>query len=257
MALAFHPLADLFPLIEGEELRELAHSIHEHGLREPIVLFEDKILDGRNRFRACEIAKVAPVTVPFDGTDALAFVIDKNIHRRHLNESQRALIAARLTTTSWGGARKNKACEQAMTSNKAAKLFNVGRDSVTFARKILDEGTPAEIAAVQKGEARVASLGRALRDKLPPKARRKAMGEAVSDRGRNPERIQKLRLNAEIWGRVREALTHLTSLPLAGEVAVIVRNNDKAGLVDQRLDKARKWLEEFSHVWHGHDQTAV
>ena len=44
----FHALSNLFPLLEGKA----------NGLVEPIVVFEEKILDGRNRYRACLAAGV-------------------------------------------------------------------------------------------------------------------------------------------------------------------------------------------------------
>ena len=53
-----HPLADLFPLIGGAASEELTADIRQHGVREPVVLYEGKILDGRNRWRAARKARV-------------------------------------------------------------------------------------------------------------------------------------------------------------------------------------------------------
>jgi hypothetical protein len=49
--LAFHPLASLFPSIEGAEFDELVARVRAHGVRELVVLCEGQILDGRNRYR--------------------------------------------------------------------------------------------------------------------------------------------------------------------------------------------------------------
>ena len=96
----FHPLADNFPMIEKDELRELANDIQRLGLREPIVLFEGKILDGRNRYRAAKAIKYPLTDANFkplpSGVDPLAFVISANIHRRHLTPEQRRGIIATL-----------------------------------------------------------------------------------------------------------------------------------------------------------------
>jgi hypothetical protein len=95
-ALEFHPLADIFPLMEGAEFEELVADIKKlHGLRDPLTMFERKILDGRNRYRACREAGVEVKTELFEGDkeSALAFVISKNICRRHLkSEKKRKII---------------------------------------------------------------------------------------------------------------------------------------------------------------------
>ena len=94
----FHPLADVFPLIEGVEFAELVSSVLARGQLEKIITYEGKILDGRNRYLACKQAGVTPVSEEFEGTfdEARDHVIDANLRRRHLDTSQRAIIASKL-----------------------------------------------------------------------------------------------------------------------------------------------------------------
>jgi hypothetical protein len=102
MKLAIHPLAEQFPEMSPEALRELAEDIKANGQLEPIVLLHGKILDGRNRAKACQIAGVEPRTVDFSVVELYAkhtpeeYVFSVNVKRRHLTASQRAAIAAEL-----------------------------------------------------------------------------------------------------------------------------------------------------------------
>jgi hypothetical protein len=97
-----HDLAKLFPMMDEPELQELANSIKANGQRDPIIMHEGKILDGRNRYAACQLAGVDPIERPFTGKDPLAFVMDQNLSRRHLTTSQRALVAEKLATMKSG-----------------------------------------------------------------------------------------------------------------------------------------------------------
>ncbi len=149
-----HPIAALFPMFTDAELQTLADDIREHGLREPICLFENKILDGRNRFAACKLAKVEPRFRSYRGKDPLAYVISLNLRRRHLDESQRSMVAARIATLP-NGVRTDRqgASIDAPTRSQpeAAALLNVSRPSVQRARVVLERAAPELVAAVDAG----------------------------------------------------------------------------------------------------------
>ena len=92
-----HPLAALFPELLPEELTQLARDIKERGQLEPIILHKGLILDGCNRYKACQIAGVKPRTEEFNAKAAKRspeeFVLSRNLRRRHLSVGQKAAIA--------------------------------------------------------------------------------------------------------------------------------------------------------------------
>src|SRR5262245_54850204 len=105
MDLAFHEATNLFPLMEGEEFEQLKADIKANGQRLPILTFKGKIIDGRNRYRACkelginpwlQDAMVAPQSGVVRGVPSpVECVVSLNLHRRHLTpEQKREVIAA-------------------------------------------------------------------------------------------------------------------------------------------------------------------
>ncbi|MEU9074579.1 ParB N-terminal domain-containing protein [Kitasatospora sp. NPDC048538] len=91
-----HPTADTFPMLDNDELLALAEDIKKHGQYHPIMLDEHgRLLDGRNRLRACEIAGVEPKFATYDGPDPDAFTLSVNIRRRNLTKGQIAMVAAK------------------------------------------------------------------------------------------------------------------------------------------------------------------
>jgi len=130
-------------------------------------------------------------------------------------------------------------------------MLNVGRATVNSAKTVLKDGTADEIAAIEAGAAAVSTTALRIRSRRPKE--KKKTGK-LADVGKNPARIENLRLRAELWRHVRDALNHLTSLPRPDDVVAIVRAMDKSGHVDRRLSRSLKWLKEFEHVWKHPDK---
>jgi ParB-like chromosome segregation protein Spo0J len=160
----FHPLANAFPLLEGEEFDRLVESVRKHGQLESVVTYENMILDGRNRARACKAAGIEPVGEAFEGgyEEARDFVIAANITRRHLDVSQRALIAARLATMRPGDNQHSvgEANSPSLSQAKAAERLNVSERSVRDAHRVVERGAPEVVRAVERGEVAVSRAAR-------------------------------------------------------------------------------------------------
>ena len=83
--LKVHPAALIMPPMADDEFAKFKEDILGNGLIEPIVLFQGKILDGRNRYRACRELEIDVWVRKWEGgMDPVEYVISKNIHRRHL-----------------------------------------------------------------------------------------------------------------------------------------------------------------------------
>jgi N6-adenosine-specific RNA methylase IME4 len=97
--LRFHPVANIFPLMKGEEFDKLVESIRTNGLLNPIWLHPDdgSVIDGKNRYNACPVAGVEPRYETWAGKGSLvAFVVAQNRDRRHLSATDRALLGKEL-----------------------------------------------------------------------------------------------------------------------------------------------------------------
>lgn len=175
----FHPVSALFRLMEGPEFEELCIDIETYGLLEPIWLWQGQIIDGRNRYRACTARGVEPRYQEWNGQGSLVqFVISKNLHRRHLSTSERAMMGARavaLMEAEEEAARaKNGRSEEpgalmhpqdakaksGRKAQKAAQVVNVSRRSVNNARKVLEDGIPELSEAVDSGKITVTAAAK-------------------------------------------------------------------------------------------------
>lgn len=165
-----HPLCTYFPRLAGAEFTALCDDIAAHGLQNPIITLDGMILDGGNRFRACEAMQVKPRFTKFTGDNAALFVLSQNLHRRHLTPGQRAAIVA--STMSWEAAQRKgrptkgvqkNTFSQADTTEARARAADVSTMTQRRADAV-QKKSPALAKKVARGEVK---LGDAVRKAAP------------------------------------------------------------------------------------------
>ena len=154
-----HPAAELFPMMPPDQYEAFKEDVRKNGFQQDVVIYQGQILDGRNRYKAAielDMLDDLPIAEMDDDTqiDPYQWVISRNLHRRHLTESQRAMVAQKLATLKRGGDR-SKASIDALKQDDAAKLLNVSPASLDRAKTVQRKGSPELIAAVEQGEIRV------------------------------------------------------------------------------------------------------
>ena len=194
-AYPLHPAAELFPVMDEAAFAALVADIAAHGQREPILILDGQVIVGRHRLRACEQLGLEPLVrqVSADDGDPFGLVVSLNLHRRHLSEGQRAIIAARLATLPHGRPDANaQIC--AFTQDEAAQHLKVSRRTVQHARAVLDHGIDELQAAVKGGEISVSAAAELSR--LPADTQRAALTKT-------PEEIRAIA--REVKARIKEA----------------------------------------------------
>lgn len=146
-----HPLCELFPRMTETEFTALKVDIEVNGLRQAIITLDGKILDGANRYRACTELGVPPIMTSYTGRDPLAYVLSANLHRRHLDASQRSLIASNVANMRQGERSDLPSIGGKLSRSDAGKLLNVSEKSVERAAKVITDGVPELVEAVKSG----------------------------------------------------------------------------------------------------------
>jgi hypothetical protein len=241
-----HEAANIMPLDE-ENIRELSENIKTHGQRVPIELLDGKIIDGRRRLKACQIIGATPVVKEVSVDDPIAYVLSLNLHRRHLNESQRAMVAARARKF-YDDAAKQRQKEGGSVGGKVAhasvkgveslpqasigrsrdlagKALGVSGKSVDYASRVQNCGTPKLQQAVDAGKvsvsyaARMTTLPTEKQDEIAENAKVNKPRPRINDLLVPKQEEKKEETKVAIRGvgviKANEAINHLCQIPLS------------------------------------------
>lgn len=244
----FHEVANIFPLLEGKDYDDFKEGIqHDGWIRHPIAIYQGKIVDGRNRYRAANDLGITCPIKKWDGKGELIdFVIAENLHRRHLNESQRAMVAARTREIDEaeakermrsGGGDKVSVKARAGVANlpppvtghkardAAGARLNVGGRTVDYATKVLRKGVVSLQRAVDTKLISVSAAADIVN--LPVAEQREAVKAAregerntvaiAARKGKTSNRLHEQPENPKICGvgvqRGHEAINCLKKIP--------------------------------------------
>jgi hypothetical protein len=244
--LPVHPLSAIFPEMPDVELRDLAADIAVNGQQQPGTVWKGKLLDGRQRNRACQSKgiKFKYVDREFASeAEALAFVVAANLRRRHLSESQRAMLGARLAGMLAKGAKGKGAAAGAQemdvpanaagrqtsskTRDQAAAAVNVSPRLVQDALKVRADGTPELVAAVNSGEVTVSAAAKVA--DLP----KERQAEVAATPGGVKAAASRMRVDARNGSLPPDIINVIARYPeLKRELLAEIKNNAKATSAD-------------------------
>ena len=131
----FHEIANGYPYASADEFALLKESINTKGQQTPIILYEGKVLDGRNRYKACRGLGIEPIIDIFNGTydEAITYSHELNSGRRNLDKSQKAMVAAFELERS-----KQKEGIPRITIQQASRIYAISDRYIKRAKKILE-----------------------------------------------------------------------------------------------------------------------
>jgi hypothetical protein len=181
----FHEYANIYRMLPETEMAKLAQSIREKGQLLPITSYEGQILDGRNRYKACEIAGVDPRIEDYTGDDPLGLIASLNDHRRHDSDTERALVGERMASLMHGGDRKSDEIKSprgplkpAVTMARAAELAGTSPSQIKRVRKAKRDGIPELVEMLESGDIAPATADYV--SSLPEEEQRKAVSGGVA-----------------------------------------------------------------------------
>lgn len=186
----FHEVANIFPMMSDEEFQALVADIKANGQIEPVWTYQGKIIDGRNRYKACVEVGIEPRIREWNGeeTNLLPFILSLNLQRRHLSSSQKAMLAVVVEEYLAKEAEKRmlagkkadpvQKVVQGKASDQAARIVGTNRQYVLDAKKVM-ELAPELDGSIRRGDL---SLPEAKKVMLLPKETRHAVLGKVQER---------------------------------------------------------------------------
>ena len=148
-----HPLSAAFPTMSQEERQDLADSIENIGVQNPITIHEGMVLDGWHRYSiAAELGMDCPEVELDEDVDPRDFVLASNKSRRHLTKSQLALAFAKVYEWTPSGVTRRALGAHLKTNQELADLSGTSKRTIAQAKQVIKDGSEDVVKAVESGK---------------------------------------------------------------------------------------------------------
>ena len=205
----------------------------------PITLYDNKVIDGWHRLRACMNLGLEPMLTELDG-DPVDFVIGQNIHRRHLTASQRAMALA--TCNAWRGIGSNQhdklsyQYDTSLSIRELADNAKVSKVTAQRAKQVSQKGTEDIKEKVKKGAMTLAQAVQVVDGDKPRKAPKPPAGDdepkkAYQKLAKDYDALQ-TRYD-DLNEQYEETLGNYAELAKEIEILDAIRNNESVGKMKQ------------------------
>ena len=264
-----HPAADFFPVLTDKAYESFKADIAKNGLRELIVTCDGMILDGRNRYRACNELGIKPKYWEYKDDSPIAFAWSLNRERRHLNKSQLANVGVKMLPALKEEAKKRQQLSQGRGKKgtgvlpelkgeaveHAGKVVGVSGSSVQHA-KFVAENDPELSKKIDAGEITLNAAYKKLKEKQKQPATKEARITAIrkmAKEGHNADQIaEKIGISVK-WTRV---LAKENSITLTDAQIGRVRKINAHRVIQTTVDGLEGYalgLQTINGVWNGID----
>lgn len=143
----------LIPPLAADELTQLEANILQDGCRDPIVVWEDTIIDGHNRYAICKNHGLTFKTVTIEFTDrshAKEWIIRNQFGRRNLAPYVRVSLALELESTIAERAKANQKLSEGAGNKGLTKSSNLSEPINTRAEIAKTAGVSEDTVAKVK-----------------------------------------------------------------------------------------------------------
>jgi N6-adenosine-specific RNA methylase IME4 len=136
-SLRIHPLAYIVPEMRSDEWTQFLADVKQAGIRVPLEVIGDTVIDGRHRLKAAQLLDIKQVPVvdaPINGDTAEVYMMKAAVLRRHLTDDQRAYLAVR-----WKNENNHQGARTDIQSSTSAGMPCGSSESVIDTRSITTE----------------------------------------------------------------------------------------------------------------------